>query len=217
MNEHDVIAIDGPSGVGKSTVAKELANSLVDTGALYRTLAFLADKAQISWDSAKQIAELAQQHDFSFDPSGILFLDGSPIGDLIRTPRISSGASAVAKHPEVRNALLGIQRHIGKSGKIVLEGRDIGTAVFPNAKHKFFITASPEIRAQRRYLELRAKGQNVTLKEVLGDQEARDLADSSRTFAPLKQAQDAVLIECDNMSIEEVVREILCIMELKCS
>jgi CMP/dCMP kinase len=213
MRRNPVIAIDGPSGVGKSTTAKEVAErlgfALVDTGALYRTVALLADEAGVSWEAPDDLVKLASLHTFAFDSEGGLILDGAKVGDRIRTPHISMGASAVAKHPVVRQALLGIQRKLGEDGGIVLEGRDVGTVVFPDAEVKFFVTASPRVRAERRHLELLAKGKSVSLEEVRKDQEARDLADSMRATAPLIQAKDAVLIECDHMSAIEVADEMM--------
>lgn len=217
MRKKPVIAIDGPSGVGKSTVAKEMAKHLgyvlVDTGAIYRTVAFAADAENVSWEDPEALAKTARSHKFTFDREGALLLDGAPVGDKIRTPRMSMGASAVAKHPKVREALLGIQRGLGKDGGIVLEGRDVGTVVFPDAELKFFLWASAEVRAERRFLELAAKGSTVDFETVLRDQEARDLADSTREVAPLKQAEDAVRIVCDDMSAMDVVQEMLRIIE----
>jgi cytidylate kinase len=213
MRSNPVIAVDGPSGVGKSTTAKEVARrlgfSLVDTGALYRTVALLADESGVSWEAPEDLARLAAAHTFAFDSKGALILDGEQVGDRIRTPRISMGASAVAKHPSVREALLGIQRKLGEDGGIVLEGRDVGTVVFPDAEVKFFVTASPEVRAKRRHLELTAKGKDVSFEEVLKDQDARDLADSKRALAPLIQAKDALLITCDDLSAMEVADEMM--------
>jgi cytidylate kinase len=213
MRKRPVIAIDGPSGVGKSTTAKEIAKrlgfALVDTGALYRTVALLADEAGVSWEAQDELARFASLHTFAFDSKGDLILDGAEVGDRIRTPRISMGASAVAKHKAVRQALLGIQRKLGEDGGIVLEGRDVGTVVFPDAEVKFFVTASAEVRARRRHLELLAKGKSVLFEEVQKDQEARDLADIGRAVAPLIQAEDAFLIECDHMSALEVADEMI--------
>ncbi len=217
MRNRPLIAIDGPSGVGKSTTAKEVAKrlgfALMDTGALYRTVALLADEAGISWEAPKALADLAAGQSFAFDDKGALILNGTPVGDRIRTPHISMGASAVAKHPAVREGLLGIQRKLGEDGGIVLEGRDVGTVVFPDAEVKFFVTASAAVRAQRRHLELLSKGKSVTFEEVLLDQEARDLADSARETAPLVQAKDATLIKCDHLSASEVVDEMMRVIE----
>ncbi|MCP4600836.1 MAG: (d)CMP kinase [Proteobacteria bacterium] len=213
MRSEPVVAIDGPSGVGKSTVAKGLAAALgfsyVDTGALYRTMAWLADTHNVDWKAGTDLALLAARHGFDFDSTGTLFLDGKPIGDRIRSPRMSRGASAVAKHPEVREALLAVQRRLGKVGGAVFEGRDIGTVVFPDAEVKFFLTASSRVRAKRRFLELKARNEDVTLSEVEKEQTLRDDADKNRAISPLRQAEDAVEIHCDKMPADKVVEAML--------
>lgn len=219
MRKQPVIAVDGPSGVGKSTAAKEIAKRLgymlVDTGAIYRTAALLADEAGVSWEAPEEIVPLIEKHTFAFDENGVLLLDGKAVGEKIRAPRISMGASAVAKHPAVRQALLGLQRNLGKDGGIVLEGRDVGTVVFPDAEIKIFLSASDEVRARRRFLELEAKGRPVSFEEVLRDQKRRDSADSTRSAAPLKQARDAVLVNCDDMNASETTEEILRVIRQK--
>jgi CMP/dCMP kinase len=212
MRSRPVIAIDGPSGVGKSTVARHIAGMLgfvlVDTGALYRTLAWLADRDRVDWNNPDALADLCRAHRFEYRGTGELHLDNVPVGDEIRTPHISMGASQVAKHEAVRKALLEVQREMGRTGGVVLEGRDVGTAVFPDAEVKIFLTARPEERARRRYMELKDKGNSVTFEEVLEDQEARDEADSNRAVAPLRKAEDAALIECDSMTVDQVVAAI---------
>ncbi len=213
MRSKPIVAIDGPSGVGKSTVARGLAAALgfsyVDTGALYRTVAWLADARGVDWSISKDLAQLATRHDFNFDSKGTLLLDGQPIGDRIRSPRISRGASAVAVHKEVREALLEVQRCLGKAGGIVLEGRDIGTVVFPDAEVKFFLTAGTKVRARRRFLELKARGEDTALSEVEAEQALRDKTDQRRVISPLRQAKDAVKINCDEMTADEVVDAML--------
>jgi cytidylate kinase len=207
-----VVAIDGPSGAGKSTVARTLAKALgfhyVDTGALYRTVAYLADLHGVPWSDGAGLAALAASHDFSFARDGGLVVDGAPVGDAIRTPHVSRGASAVARLPEVRRALLDVQRRLGAGGGVVLEGRDIGTVVFPDAEVKIFLTATPLERARRRFLELEARGEAVTLDQVARDQAERDRADSEREASPLMKADDAVELVCDGMSVDEVVATI---------
>jgi cytidylate kinase len=205
-----IVAIDGPSGVGKSTVAKGVAKaldfSLVDTGALYRAVAWLADKNGTDWDSEPELARLVSSHCFAFTPEGTLLLDGKPLGDRLRTSRISEGASAVARHPELRRALLAVQRRLGENGGIVLEGRDIGTAIFPDAEIKFFLTASARVRAKRRYLELKERGEDIALDEVEQAQLRRDEADQNRTISPLRRADDAEVVESDDMTAREVIQ-----------
>jgi len=204
-----VVAIDGPSGAGKSTVARALAKSLgyffVDTGALYRSVAYLAEREEVPWDDGAALARLAAEHDFSFDAEGRVLIDGVIVGDAIRTPHMSLGASAVARLGEVRHALLDVQRGLGAEGGVVLEGRDIGTSVFPDAEVKIFLTATPRERARRRALELEARGMTTSIEEVERDQEQRDRADSEREVSPLERAEDAFELVCDGMSIDEVV------------
>jgi cytidylate kinase len=208
-----VVAIDGPSGAGKSTVARSLARALgfhyVDTGALYRSVAYLAQRRGVSWDDGPALAGLAAKHAFSFDGDGFLLVDGARLGDAIRTPNVSYGASVVAKLPEVRRALLEIQRSLGAEGGVVLEGRDIGTTVFPDAELKIFLTATTRERARRRHLELAARGVATTIEEVERDQEARDRADRERDTSPLQKAADAVELVCDGMTADEVVASIV--------
>ena len=209
MRQKPVVAIDGPSGVGKSTVAKGVASALdfqfIDTGAIYRSVALAARRQGVDWDSGKNVAQEALQHQFTFDSEGNLLLDGVAVGDAIRTPEMSEGASAVAKHPEVRAALLDIQRRMGEDGGVVLEGRDIGTVVFPDAETKFFLVASAKERARRRYLQLKEKGESVTLEEIEAAQEVRDERDANRTVAPLRKADDAEEINCEKISADEVI------------
>ncbi|MDD5306597.1 MAG: (d)CMP kinase [Deltaproteobacteria bacterium] len=209
MRPRPVVAIDGPSGVGKTTVARGLARRLgmiyVDSGALYRSLAWLAAQDGVSWDDAEGLAALAGRHRFAFDREGRALVDGELAGKRIRTLRMSEGASTVAQHPMVRKALLTIQRDLGANGGVVLEGRDIGTVVFPDAEVKFFLAASPKVRALRRWKEMQAHGEQATLEQVERDQEARDRKDRGRSVAPLIKADDAVEISCDDMGPDEVV------------
>jgi CMP/dCMP kinase len=216
-----IVAIDGPAGAGKSTVARRLADALgyvlVDTGAMYRSVALAAKRSGVAWNDATGLGGLARglvaQHALSFERDAELGvrvkLSGEDVSEAIRTPDIAQGASTVSGHAEVRAALLDLQRQAGDSGGVVLEGRDIGTVVFPKAEAKFFLTASAEIRAERRHAELVAKGQNVTFEETLSDVKRRDAQDSGRSVAPLKQADDAILVDSTKMSIEETVARML--------
>jgi cytidylate kinase len=207
-----VVAIDGPSGAGKSTVARAVARALgfhfVDTGALYRTVALLAERHGVNWADGAGLAALADEHRLEFAADGGLLADGAPVGDAIRTPHISRGASEVARHPELRRALLRIQRRLGADGGVVLEGRDIGTVVFPDAEVKIFLTATPRERARRRFRELAARGEQVTLEQVERDQAERDRADAEREASPLTRADDAFELVCDGMDVDEVVAAI---------
>jgi cytidylate kinase len=213
MRKSPVVAIDGPSGAGKSTVARGVAKALnfafIDTGALYRAVAWLANAKEMDWEDGPVLGQLARAHDFKFNSLGELFVDGDGVGTRIRTPEMSLGASRVAQHPEVRQALSDVQRRLSESGGVVLEGRDIGTVVFPNAEMKFFLTAGTRVRAQRRFDELLALGEDVTLADVERDQEQRDEQDRNRAVSPLKQAEDAEVINCDNLDADEVIERMV--------
>ncbi|HXX68875.1 MAG TPA: (d)CMP kinase [Polyangiaceae bacterium] len=212
-----IIAIDGPAGAGKSTVAKRLADSLgfilVDTGAMYRVVALAARSAGVSWDDDAALGRLARglvaRGALSFERDARLgvraVLDGADVTDAIRAPDVGMGASAVSAHPSVRDALLDFQRHAGRRGGVVLEGRDIGTVVFPDAEIKFFLTARPEVRARRRFDELVARGTPASFEQTLRDVRQRDLQDTTRPVAPLRQAADAILVDSSEMNIEETV------------
>jgi cytidylate kinase len=211
-----IVAIDGPAGAGKSTAARRLAArlgfSMVDTGAIYRAVALAAAREQIAFDDDARLATLlpALQIRFEVAEGGgqRVLLDGVDVSAEIRTSAISLGASAVSARPVVRDALLDLQRRLataeGNRGA-VLEGRDIGTVVFPDADLKFFLTAAPEVRARRRHDELRAKGQPVPLAQVLAEQEKRDLDDTQRAVAPLRAAADALLVDTSGLSLDGVV------------
>ena len=211
-----IVAIDGPAGAGKSTAARRLANRLgfamVDTGAIYRAVAFAAARDEIAFDDDVRLAALLPTLRIRFDPAEgggqRVLLDGADVSAAIRTPPMSLGASAVSARPVVRDALLDLQRRLatadGHRGA-GLEGRDIGTVVFPDADIKFFLTAAPEVRARRRHAELQAKGQPAPIAEVLADQQKRDLDDSQRAVAPLRAAADALLVDTSELSLDGVV------------
>jgi len=214
---HPIVAIDGPAGAGKSTVARRLADALgyvlVDTGAMYRAVALAAKRAGIAWDDASSVGGLARsivaRRGLSFDrdaEKGVrVWLDGEDVSDAIRAPDMGMGASTVSGHKDVRDALFDLQRQAGQGGGVVLEGRDIGTVVFPDAEVKFFLTARADVRARRRFDELTAKGAAVTLDETLADVRRRDEQDTTRAVAPLRQADDATLIDNSDISIDETV------------
>lgn len=212
-----VIAIDGPAGAGKSTVAERVAKRLgfvlVDTGALYRGVALAARDGNVDWGDGPQLGALTQGLTLTFANDGEgsprLQIDGRDRADEIRSPEISMGASHVSKHPEVRAALLDLQRQLGADGGVVLEGRDIGTVVFPDAEVKVFLTAAAETRAQRRVEDLRARGIDADLAGTLRDVEARDRQDSGREVAPLRAAPDAVQVDSTTMDIDQVVDRIV--------
>jgi cytidylate kinase len=219
MRARPIIAIDGPAGAGKSTVARLVADKLgfvlVDTGAMYRAVALASKRAGIAWSDASGSGEVARSllSSLKFDrnESGAtrVRFGEEDVSQAIRTPEISLGASTVSAHKEVRDALLSLQRNAGKDGGVVLEGRDIGTVVFPDAEAKFFLTASPEVRARRRYDELERKGEKVTFEETLADVHTRDSQDRGRAVAPLRPAEDATFVDSSAMSIDETVVLIL--------
>lgn len=214
------IAIDGPAGAGKSTIAKAIAKSLkivyLDTGAMYRAAAYKALQLGIDLLDKTNLASLADNLKIDVQYKNNeqrIILDGEDITESIRTPEISKAASAVAAIPEIRLKLVDIQRSIAKKVNVVMDGRDIGTYVLPDASVKIFLTASVEERAKRRYDELHNKGINDSYADILKDIEERDYKDSTRAFAPLKKAKDAVEIDTTSMSIEEVIERILQIID----
>ena len=212
-----LITIDGPAGAGKSTVSKLLAKKLgyiyLDTGAMYRAVAVLArDNEHSDPFDESTLEEICLGLDLEFvqkDGTLRLLANGRDVTEEIRQPEISSLASAVSAKAIVRERLSGIQRKMGKGGGVVLEGRDMGTVVFPEADVKFFLDASPEVRSKRRFLELEAEGEDTTVEEVHQLMLARDRNDSNRQLAPLKPAEDAILVDSTDLQIGEVVQLML--------
>jgi len=210
------IAIDGPSGAGKSTLAKAIAKRLniyyLDTGSMYRAVAYAAINSGTGIGDAKQVEKLIAEIDLrTVYEAGKqrLLLEGKNIMPYIRTPEISRAASDVSAYPCVRLKLVSMQREVAENYDVVLDGRDIGTYVLPNSKHKFFITADVEERAKRRYLELKNKGVDKCYIEVLDEMKTRDKNDSTRSLAPLAQADDAQFIDTTQMSIKEALDVII--------
>ena len=211
-----IIAIDGPSGAGKSTISKLLAERLgymyIDTGAMYRTAALLALEAGIPLTDGQRVARLCKDLEFSFRVDGDLvhvLCDGRDVTEAIRTHDMGMHASDVSKNPEVREALVALQRALGRKHDAILEGRDIGTVVFPDADVKFFLDASLEERARRRYKELREKGETVSLEEVKETMRKRDINDSQRDIAPLRPAEDAIRVDTTGKDIPTVINELI--------
>ena len=224
MAKHYSVAIDGPAGAGKSTIAKALAKELgfhyVDTGAIYRTLGYFFDLIGIGPKDidgiTKYIDECVIEIEWDEDGSQHMFLNETDVSEEIRTPEISRIASAVSAHGLVRDALLDMQRNVAKTHDVIMDGRDIGSVVLPRADVKFFLTASPEVRAQRRFEELQAKGSKDTYAKVLKEVNDRDHADMTRAVAPLKQTKSHILVDTSDMTIEEVIAHMGAIVREKC-
>lgn len=221
MEEHISIAIDGPSGAGKSTLARLLAGELrfiyVDTGAMYRAVGLYVARAGIdSHDRAGIVAQLPYVNiELRYDEDGVqqIYLNGENVSRAIRTEEASRYASDVSAIPEVRAFLLGTQRDLARSANVIMDGRDIGTVVLPQAAVKIFLTASSEERARRRYEELLEKGQNVRYDEVLAHLIQRDKNDSARQAAPLRPAEDAVILDTTGNTLEQSLDEIRAVIK----
>jgi len=210
------VAIDGPSGAGKSTVARSLARRLgfvyIDTGAMYRSVALRVKERGISPEDKLALNQLALSLRIQFVTKGEethVFCEGEDVTEAIRNPEISRLASSISKQRGVREALVRMQREMGKEGDVILEGRDIGTVVFPDADVKFYLDANPEERARRRYDEMVEKGIKMDFKETQEELLQRDHNDMHRAHSPLKRAEDAVLIDSTHRSVEEVVEEMV--------
>ncbi len=213
-----IIAMDGPAGAGKSTISQKLAASLgfvrLDTGALYRAVALAATRAGKSTTDTDLLA-FASALPLRIDTDGKVFIGEEDVSLAIRAPEISNAASKFAAVPAVREALMDLQRRLGRSADSILDGRDIGTVVFPDADVKLFLTASVEVRAERRHLELLTRGVESDLESVKADIIARDYADEHREIAPLRKADDAILVDASHLNIDEVVAKCKEIVESK--
>lgn len=215
------IALDGPAGAGKSSIAKRAAKALdfiyVDTGALYRTIGLAAKRKGVEPKPSAEVEKLLSEItvDLTFNDKGeqIVLLDGEDVSGLIRTPEASMMASKISAVPSVRAYLLDLQRNMAKSHNVIMDGRDIGTVVLPDAKVKIFLTASPEARAQRRYKELCEKGMDVKYEDILNDVITRDYNDSHRETAPLKPAEGCVMVDTTELDFEQSVEKIISVIK----
>lgn len=212
------VAIDGPSGAGKSTIARAAAKALgfvyVDTGAMYRAIGLAVSRQGIAIGEPEKVLPMlgeALRIGLTYDDSGTqhVLLNGEDVSSQIRTPEMSMYASFVSAIPEVRAFLLDAQRSMARTANVIMDGRDIGTVILPNAKVKIFLTASAEARAKRRLLELQEKGEKVVFDDVLADMIQRDKQDSERAAAPLKQAEDAVLVDTSELTLEQSIDAVL--------
>jgi len=226
-NGAPVVTIDGPSGTGKGTIATLMARELewhyLDSGALYRAVAWAAGREGVRLDAAKaaELGELARHLGIRFEPTAEgpvrIFIDDEEVTQALRTGEISEGASVVAAMEPVREGLLALQRGFNREPGLVADGRDMGTVVFPDAPAKLFLTATPEERAVRRYEQLRGQGVDVTLDRIRDELRQRDERDARRTVAPLRPADDAYVVDTTEISIEEVLAEVLNWVRQRCS
>ena len=219
MTDAVVIAIDGPSGAGNGTVARQLASVFncqhIDTGAMYRAVAWRAIQDGCSFDDEVALANIAENADFDFNGAKVA-MDGHDVTDLIRTPEMDAAAARVARLSKVRAALVRRQRALADGGRVVMEGRDIGTSVFPDAEVKIYLDASPEERAARRAHDPAHRlPSNVRVEEVADALKARDHLDRTRAASPLKQAPDAVLVETTGTPVDEVIEQVVRIVSRK--
>ena len=221
MGKTITIAIDGPAGAGKSTLARRLAGRLgflyIDTGAMYRAVALWARRLGVAWDDAARLEQLARESRIELGPDGRVSLNGEDVSEAIRDPEISEGASRVSAIPGVRRALVEKQQEMGRQASVVMEGRDIGTVVFPEAEVKIYLDATPEERARRRMKDLAARGVAADFAQVLEEMKRRDQRDSTRADSPLRQAPDAIYVDSTGMSEDEVEQALLKIVRERTS
>lgn len=211
-----IIAIDGPAGSGKSTVARIIASKLriihIESGAMYRAVAWKSLCQGVDWSDIASVAKVAENIQINFVPGDngqAIIVDGTEVTGLLKDENISQGAAVIAAQPRVREVLTQKQRELGNDGNLVMDGRDIGTVVFPQAEKKFFLDADPAERGRRRYLELKAKNQDVEQETIVDQVKKRDMEDRNRPISPLKAAEDASLLDTTYLKIEEVVEEVM--------
>ena len=216
MKDKLVIAIDGPAGSGKSTIAKILANKLeiayISTGSMYRALALKCIKNHLEPTDGNVALKIAQSTSINVEYKNgeqLVFLDGEDVTTKLYTDKVSDYASKISVHKVIREKMVEIQRNIADKQSVVMDGRDIGSVVLPNANFKFYLDANVEIRAQRRYDELVSKGVKTTFEEVLSDMKERDIRDKSREISPLKICDDAIMIDCSHLSVVEVIEKFM--------
>jgi cytidylate kinase len=213
----NVIAIDGPGGAGKSTIAKLLAKKLnylhLDTGAMYRAITLAALEKNIDFDDKKKLIELAEKVNIIFNEKGEIYLNNRNVGKQIRSSEVNTHVSQIAAVKGVREILVKKQQQIAQENKVVMDGRDITTVVLPGAEHKFFLTASLEERAKRRYQEVKSKNKDVDFNEIKKSITRRDKLDSEREHSPLKKADDAVLLDTTELSIDEVLEKMISLIK----
>lgn len=223
MSDLIAVALDGPGGAGKSTVAREVAKrrgfKYVDTGAMYRTIGLYVLRAGADPKDAEQVVPLLDgisiDTDYAADGTQVMLLNGENVNDKLRTPEMSMYASAVSAIPAVRSFLLELQRSMARHHSVIMDGRDIGTVILPDAQVKVFLTAAPEVRAKRRYKELKARGAEQPYQQVYSEMLERDKNDSERAAAPLKPAEDALTVDTSYMDFEQVVTTIMEIIDEK--
>lgn len=215
-NKSFVIAIDGPAGAGKSTIARMLAGKLgyiyIDSGAMYRSITWAAMRAGFSLQDDKKLVALAKKTKLCFkkhDRQMKLFMNGKPVTKAIRTPEVTAHICYIADNPQIRRIMVAIQQKIGQHGGIVMEGRDIGTKVFPKADFKFYLDASAAERARRRFREFKIRGVKASLRDILEDIKIRDHKDKTRAVSPLKKAKGSIVIDSSKMTPEQVVNRIM--------
>lgn len=216
-NETTIVAIDGPAGAGKSTVAKRLAAALgyihLNSGALYRGVALSALQRDVSLDDENGLAEIAREVEMSFAEDGAFLLDGNDESSAIRTPEVDAAVAKISHWKAVRREVTAHQRRIASERNVVVEGRDVTTVVFPNAQVKIYLDATPDERANRRFLELQAKGESASMEEIAEQMRERDRRDRTRSESPLKIAPDATVVDTTGLTIEESVERIRRIVE----